>query len=231
MFKKSRPESEPEEPREDLDSPNTAEGGKSAPRPDTDRSPGSAGSERGSEKGGAGETEIETLQRERDEHLQNWKRATADYQNLRRRLQSDIDAAAQRSKQPLILDLLLVLDYLEMALKAPCTTPEGKNLSAGVELTRSVLLRTLERENVRAVPEGGLFDAGVHQAVERVETGAHEAGTILETLRRGYTCNGQVLRPAQVRVAVELPTDRNAGAETAATSEESAGRSSGATEN
>jgi molecular chaperone GrpE len=148
-------------------------------------------------------SEIARLERERDEHLQNWKRATADYQNLRRRLQSDIDAASQRSKQPLLLDLLLVLDYLEMALKSPATTPEAKNLRDGVELTRNVLLRTLERENVRAVAEEGKFDASVHQAVERVETTESEPGMILSTLRRGYTSNGQVLRPAQVRVAVE----------------------------
>jgi molecular chaperone GrpE len=153
------------------------------------------------------ESDLAKLRRERDENLQNWKRATADYQNLRRRLQSDIDAASQRAKQPMLLDLLLVLDYLEMALKTPVTTVEGKNLAAGVELTRSVLLRTLERENVRAVAEDGPFDAAVHQAVESVQTRDHAPGTILGTLRRGYTSNGQVIRPAQVRVAVEPTGD------------------------
>jgi molecular chaperone GrpE len=177
--------------------------------------------EHGSED--ARDPEIEQLRRENEEHLQNWKRATADYQNLRRRLQADIDAASQRSKQPLILDLLLVLDYLEMALKTPCTTAEGKNLSAGVELTRSVLLRALERESVRAVPEKGKFDPAVHQAVERVETDEHEAGTILGTLRRGYASGDQVIRPAQVKVAVEIPSRsglaRNAGDSGASASE------------
>jgi molecular chaperone GrpE len=156
--------------------------------------------------------ELERLRRENEENLQNWKRATADYQNLRRRVQADIDAASQRSKQALLLDLLLVLDYLDMALKTPCTTAEAKNLHAGVELTRSALVRALDRENVRAIPETGSFDAALHQAVERVETTEHAEGAIVETVRRGYTCNGQTLRPAQVRVAVRPHAGRTRSA-------------------
>lgn len=224
MFKKTRHESAgtgPEGRRDDPESSKAAAEGGSGTDSDSAQDAGSA-------TAGDGETEIEKLRRESQENLQNWKRATADYQNLRRRLQTDIDAASQRSKQPLLLDLLLVLDYLEMALQAPCTTTEGKNLSAGVELTRSVLLRTLERENVRAVPEGGQFDAAVHQAVERVESDDHESGTILGTLRRGYTCNGQVLRPAQVRVAVEVPAAGSSAG--GSSSSDRAGETSGATE-
>lgn len=148
------------------------------------------------------QSEIEALRKERDEFQAHWQRAQADYQNLRRRLQSDIDAAVVRSKRPLLQDLLLVLDYLEMALRSPCTTEEGKGLLAGVEMTKSVLMRALEREKVQAVPEGGSFDAALHEAVERVETNEREPGEVIETLRRGYSSEGQILRPAQVKVAV-----------------------------
>src|SRR5262245_18737750 len=102
---------------------------------------------------------------QRDEYLAALQRSQADYQNLRRRLQSDIDAATSRSKGPLLSDLLLVLDYLEMALASPHTTAEGKNLAAGVEMTKGQLVRALEREGVKPVAETGAFDASVHQAV------------------------------------------------------------------
>ena len=217
MSKKTHSESsDRDEPQGELESPGARSGESDASATDGDRT--TSATDR--ETSGAGGTELERLRRENAENLAHWKRATADYQNLRRRLQADIDAAAQRSKQPLLLDLLLVLDYLEMALKTPCTTTEGKNLAAGVELTRSVLLRALERENVRAVPETGKFDPAVHQAVERVETDAEEAGTILGTLRRGYACNGQVIRPGQVRVAAAPARD--------AVKRESAARDAGA---
>jgi molecular chaperone GrpE len=143
---------------------------------------------------------------QRDEYLAALQRSQADYQNLRRRLQSDIDAATSRSKVPLLQDLLLVLDYLDMALASPCTTTEGKNLHAGVEMTKGQLVRALEREGVKQVPETGAFDAAVHQAVERTETDDVAPNMIVTTLRRGYTQNGAVLRPAQVRVAAEKPS-------------------------
>lgn len=151
--------------------------------------------------------ELQEAKAQRDEYLASWQRSQADYQNLRRRLQSDIDSAVGRAKGPLLSDLLLVLDYLDMALASPCSTAEGKNLLAGVEMTKGQLVRALEREGVKPVAEAGAFDAAVHQAVERVETTDVPPNTIVTTLRRGYTVHGNVLRPAQVKVAAE-PTPR-----------------------
>lgn len=147
--------------------------------------------------------DVEELLRERDEYLASWKRAAADYQNLKRRLQSDIDSAVALRKAALLADLLLVLDYLDMALATPVATDEGKNLHAGVEATRAALLGALEREGVRPLPEGGRFDPAVHACVAREDAGGREPGEILATLRRGYTIEGRILRPAQVKVAGE----------------------------
>ena len=153
---------------------------------------------------GAEATELAEVSAQRDEYLASWQRSQADYQNLRRRVQSDIDSATARAKLPLLQDLLLVVDYLDMALMAPCTSAEGKNLQAGVEMTKGQLVRALEREGVRGVPDTGAFDAAVHQAVERVETDDMPPNTIVSTMRKGYTQNGAVLRPAQVRVSAEI---------------------------
>jgi molecular chaperone GrpE len=142
------------------------------------------------------------LESERDDLRATLLRSQADYQNLRRRLQSDIDTAVTRSKGPLLQDLLLVLDYLDLALAVPTTQSESKNLHAGVEMTKSQLVRALEREGIKPVPETGPFDATLHDAVESVPTDEAAPNTILATMRKGYTQNGAVLRPAQVKVAV-----------------------------
>ena len=138
---------------------------------------------------------------ERDENHRNWQRALADYQNLRRRLASDVDDAVKRGKKALVTDLLLVLDYLDMALSAPATNPETIALRAGVEMTRQALWSALQREGVTLVRETGAFDATWHECTERVETDSVKDGTILTVLRKGYAWQGTVLRPAQVRVA------------------------------
>ncbi len=149
----------------------------------------------------SGALDTDALVRERDEYLASWNRAVADYQNLRRRLQSDIDAAVARRKAALLGDLLLVLDYLDMALATPVATSEGKTLHAGVEATRTAMLGALEREGVKPIPAGGRFDPAVHACVATEEAPGRAPGEILETLRPGYTLEGKILRPAQVRVA------------------------------
>jgi molecular chaperone GrpE len=51
------------------------------------------------------------------------------------------------------------------------------------------------------VPEGGAFDPAVHQALRTVAAPEAEPGSIVKTVRRGYTWGDQVLRFAQVEVA------------------------------
>ena len=156
-----------------------------------------------------GGDELETVLRERDEYLASWKRAAADYQNLRRRLQGDLESAIARQKTGILADLLLVLDYLDMALATPVATEEGRNLHAGVEATRTALSAVLEREGATPIPDTGTFDPAIHDCVERVEVEGVEPGTIVEVLRRGYRLEGRILRPAQVKVAgaSESPRD------------------------
>ena len=151
----------------------------------------------------AEEVEEEPLARaehERDEAIANWQRARADYKNLSRRSIETIDAAVGRARIELLSELLLVLDYLDMALLAECTTDEAKNLHMGVSLTRDQMLGVLEHFEVKPIEELDTFDPDVHQALSRVEDDEKEEGTILEVVRKGYWIGDQVLRYAQVHV-------------------------------
>lgn len=130
-----------------------------------------------------------------------WLRAQADYQNLRRRAQQELDSALFRTLQPLLDELLLVMDYLDMALAARTTSAETSSLAAGVELTRSKLAQALELVDVRMVPTSGSFDPALHEAGESRAAADKPPGTILATSRPGYTWQGRILRPARVVVA------------------------------
>lgn len=149
------------------------------------------------------EDEFTKLTRERAEFLDALMRSRADYQNLRRRLQTDIDAAVGRAKESLLLELLMVLDYLDMALASPVESQEAQTLKFGVEMTRNQLMTVLEREGVAIVPTAGNFDPLMHDASELVPGTGLEPGAIVSTLRKGYRIAGRTLRPAQVRVAGE----------------------------
>jgi len=131
-----------------------------------------------------------------------WLRSQADHQNARRRAQQELDSALLRSLTPLLDELLLVADYLDMALAAPPAGPEAKALAAGVQLTRQKLTQALESVEVRAIETSGAFDPARHEAGESRPTAEHPPGTILATGRAGYTWQGRILRPARVVVAI-----------------------------
>jgi molecular chaperone GrpE len=149
------------------------------------------------------EDQLERAERERDESLARLQRAQADYANLRRRAQIDLDSALQRSLRPLLEGLLLVVDHLDLALAAPQESDESRNLARGVRLTRDQLLRALAQEGVQPIPQSGRFDPALHEAVATEERDDLEPGTVVETVRPGYTWRGQVLRHAHVKVARE----------------------------
>lgn len=142
-----------------------------------------------------------------DELQERLLRVQADYQNSRRRAQTELESALFRTLQPMLDELLLVLDYLEMALAAPAQSPEARNLAAGVELTRSKLIQALELTDVRPIPTSGRFDPAWHEAAESRPVPDAEPGKILATVRPGYTWQGRVLRPARVIVAAGASAD------------------------
>lgn len=155
------------------------------------------------EEAAVDETPLERAERESGEYLEKWQRAHADYQNLKRRTHEDIQGAVRRERTGLLAETLMVLDYLDMALAAPCETEEAKNLLVGVQMTRDQLWSMFEREGVSPIETDGAFDPDVHQAVSTVTDTEHEPGTIVEVVRRGFKMGDGVLRYAQVKVAAE----------------------------
>ena len=171
-------------------------------RPETESPTG------GTESGAASEDAAQTLARltrERDEYLALWQRAQADYQNQRRRAAAENEAQVRAALEPLLEDLLLVADHLDMALASPAHSEEAKNLALGVDLVRQQLRGLLDRAGVSAVPAEGAFDASRHQAVQSEARADLEPGQCLATIRKGYLWRGRVLRFAQVKVSTAPP--------------------------
>ena len=68
---------------------------------------------------GEADTRVAELEARCAELEARWLRAQADNQNMRRRQQQELDSAVLRALQPLLDELLLVLDYLDLALASP----------------------------------------------------------------------------------------------------------------
>lgn len=151
------------------------------------------------------ELDLEGLLKERDDYLELAKRTKADFENFRKRMTSEVQAAAARGKGELIRDVVPVLDDLERAIQAAGLDPEGDSedaLAHGVLLVFRSLRDTLGRNGVEAVdPRGEKFDPHEHEALSTAKADGAEAGTVVEVVQKGYRLGEQLLRPARVVVA------------------------------
>ena len=136
------------------------------------------------------------LQQEQDRHL----RTRADFDNYRRRVERDRDAAARQGKRDLLLALVDLADGFDRALAHGDESPES--VAAGLHGMQRRLRSLLEAEGVQPFESvGQIFDPTRHEALATVRDFEGEPGTVVDEAGRGYMWNGELLRPARVRVA------------------------------
>jgi|SRR6476469_1549163 len=138
-------------------------------------------------------------QKERDEYLELARRTKADFENYRKRVAADLQAAETRGKIGVAREVIEAVDNLERALEA---AGEGESLASGVEMVLGGLRETLSRNGVEAVdPKGEKFDPNRHEALSTQPVEGTESGVVVEVLQKGYVLGDQLVRPARVVVS------------------------------
>jgi molecular chaperone GrpE len=145
--------------------------------------------------------DVTDLQRERDDFRDRWMRKSAEFDNYRKRIERERREQADQAVVDLLQELLLVVDDFDRAL----TVDAGDGDPAyrkGVELIHGKLHDILRKHGVRPFDAlGADFDPNVHQAVVHEASPDHPEGEVIGELRKGYTINDRLLRPAMVKVA------------------------------
>lgn len=133
------------------------------------------------------------------EMQENFLRAKAETENVRRRAQEDNEKAHKFAIERFAEHLLPVIDSLEAA--AGDTTGDTTKIREGVELTLRQLNAALEKGRVVVInPVGEKFDPHRHQAISMVPA-EQEPNTVVAVLQKGFLIADRVLRPALVTVA------------------------------
>lgn len=128
-------------------------------------------------------------------------RLHADFDNYRRRVRLDMEAAEKYRAQSLVSDLLPILDNFERALQVQVEDEKAKSLLQGMEMVYRSLIEALKKEGVEAIESVGKpFDPHVHQAVMQVDDQNYEPNTVVEEFQKGYKLKDRVIRPAMVKV-------------------------------
>jgi len=133
-----------------------------------------------------------------------WKRALADLENYKRRVERDRRRRAVEAREDLLLSLVEIADDFERAVASGegSSVPEDDPYRAGVELILRRVEDVLRKNGVRPIEAlGATFDPAIHEAVAHVDSDAHETDEIIEEVTKGYMVDERPLRCARVVVA------------------------------
>jgi molecular chaperone GrpE len=149
-----------------------------------------------------GSTDLEQLQKERDDYYDRLLRKTAEFDNYRKRTDRERQQLAEAAAADLIKDLLPLVDDLERALKADAGNETAAPILRGVEMIHKQLLDTLRKRGVTSIEAlGADFDPHYHMAVSHEPAEGRREGEVIEEFARGYMLGDRLLRPAMVKVA------------------------------
>lgn len=142
--------------------------------------------------------EIEKWQAEAEENKRKWYAVTAEYENYRRRTQTQSATRYQEGRNDVVASTFPIGDNLERAL-ASCT---DENTKQGLEMILKSFKKVLEGEGVEEIdPTGKPFDANEAEAIMAMpaEEG-EESGIVKQVYLKGYKKGDKILRYAQVVV-------------------------------
>ncbi|MBV8804938.1 MAG: nucleotide exchange factor GrpE [Sinobacteraceae bacterium] len=134
-------------------------------------------------------------------HWEQYLRAVAELENVRKRAQRDIESANRYGLEKFAAELLPVWDSLELAGKN-AGKADVSSLVQGQKATLQLLAKALEKIGVVPInPVGEPFDPARHEAMLAQESTTAEPNSVLQVVQPGYELNGRLLRPARVIVS------------------------------
>lgn len=155
------------------------------------------------------EEEIETLRRELEEEREKHTRTRADLDNLRKRMEREIENKKLHAKKDILTDLLTFLDYFEQARKQV----QDQAAAEGINIMARQFYELLDKHGVRPVDcLGKPFDPEDQEGIGYIETNQHPEGCVAEEITTGYKLGDILLRPARVMVA-SRPAEQEGQAE------------------
>lgn len=148
------------------------------------------------------EAAVREAQEEAKENYERFLRASADFENYKKRVDREKAELMRYGNEELVKELVPVLDNLERALEHASGEVAQEGLIEGVQMTVTQFLQILQRFGVTPISAvGESFDPTRHEAVMELATEDCEAGHVVSEMEKGYLLNDRLLRPAKVVVA------------------------------
>ena len=140
-----------------------------------------------------------------DEHWERLLRATADFDNFRKRAARERQESIRFANEALLEKLIPVLDNFDMALAAAAQSAQGEatqSLQTGINMIYQQFKQALIDSGLEEIDATGKhFDPNLHEAVSQRDEVDVPEGQVVQQLRKGYRLRERLIRPATVIIA------------------------------
>jgi len=139
-----------------------------------------------------------------DKYLAGWKRALADYENLKKQNQKEKEVFVKFANLNLIMHLIPVYENFKIAFEHLPSGMDGEEWVKGMEHIKNQFKKVLEDSGVEElVPQiGDGFNPELHEAVDQESRSKNKelSNKIKKVVSTGYKLHGKVFLPAKVIV-------------------------------
>ena len=133
------------------------------------------------------------------EHEEKLKHVLADFQNLNRKTQSDIENGVNTKIDEFVLDFLKIYDDF---IRAKEVFSESKINSDGLNSILKNMNSLLKKYNISPIDAlGEIFDPNFHEAISTIADSDLDDNTITKEIRKGYISKNRVIRPTLVEIS------------------------------
>lgn len=140
-----------------------------------------------------------------EEYLAGWKRAQADYANLKAEIEKQRGEFVKYAASGTIEKLLPVLENLSTALVHVPDCGENTQAKAwidGIGFVRTQFAKALEDSGVTVIDQVNVpFDPSIHEALLCEPADGVASDVVTQVIQAGYKMHDRVLMPAKVKVS------------------------------
>jgi len=163
------------------------------------------------------QTELAAAEERAKNHWEQYLRALADVDNVRKRGAKDLESARLFAVEKFAQDLIGVKDSLELAVsnaeKASAAKADVASLVEGQSATLRLLSKAFEKAQIEEInPQGAPFNPEQHEAMMAQPSDA-PPNTVLSVIQRGYQSSSQVISVANqmIQQLVDMRTGGSSG--------------------
>ena len=140
------------------------------------------------------------LEKQKSSHYEEkLKLALADFQNLSRKTQSDIENGVNSKINEFVLDFLKIYDDF---VRAKEVFSDSKINSEGLDSILKNMDSLLKKYNIEPIDAlGEIFNPNFHEAISIINDSDLDDNTITKEIRKGYISHERVIRPTLVEIS------------------------------